>query len=243
MKRLIQALLIIFAIVLSGTAAFADKPHFPVPVGHVNDYAHLLPDQTRQALEQSLTQYNKDTSIEIAVVIIPTLNGQTTHDVCDQIWSEWHIGKKGEDNGVLVLVAAPPESKTRIQTGYGIQPYLTDVECKRIVEDIVHKLNREGKNAESVVAAVDAIRSKLGNTPWAERKAKKASDDNTLLWILLIIAGIIFLLWIFWPRRGYGGYGGGGSYSGGSSWSSGDSGGGGGFGFGGGDSGGGGGGD
>ena len=132
-----------------------------------------------------------------------------------------------------------------IQTGYGIQGWLTDVACKHIVDDVMKPLNLQEKRPEAVVAGVDAIVSKLGGTPWAQRatmKPPKDDDDDMTLVIIVAIVVVLVLFFMFDASYagGGGGYGGssGGGWSSSSSSSSGDSGGG----WGGGDSGGGGGG-
>jgi uncharacterized protein len=221
---------------------------YPAPTGFVTDVSGLLPQQTRTNLNDVLTSYRDKTSIEIAVLIIPTLKGVEPHDYADGLWKQWGIGKKGEDNGVLLLVVPPPEKIAWIQTGYGIQGWLTDVGCKHIVDDVMKPLNIQEKRAEAVVAGASAIMSKLGETPWAQRAKmtppKDADDDTAITIAIAIVFVVLFLVFVAFvmSEGGYGGGiygGGGGSWGGGGGSSGGDSGGG---GFGGGSSGGGGGG-
>jgi uncharacterized protein len=211
--------------------------HATVPdaKGFVTDTVGLLPTTTQAALEQKLTWFQQTTTIEIAVLIVPTLDGAEPHDFADEVWKQWNIGAKGKDNGVLILVVPPPEKKAWIQTGYGIQGWLTDTACKHIVTDVMRPLNLQNKRVEAVVAGVDAVIAKLGSTPWVERAKLTPPKDTTQIpsWIIfVIIVAIFILLLLFFVSGGYlrGDFGG-------------DSDGGGGFGgFGGGDSGGGGGG-
>ena len=134
MKTTRNAVFVVVLLLVATATAHAQQ--YPKATGHVNDYAHLLPDVIWRTLEQSLTQYKKDTSIEIAVVIVPTLNGQTTHEVSDQIWREWGIGKKGEDNGILVILVkdGAAGNRMRIELGYGIQGYITGAEAGRMLD-------------------------------------------------------------------------------------------------------------
>lgn len=248
MKRLGFALGLLL---LASTARAADVP---TATGLVTDLTGLLPQATRDALTNKLIAYEQATSIEIAVLIAPTLGGEEPHDYADAVWKKWGIGKKGQDNGVLVLVVPPPEKKAWIQTGYGIQGWLTDVQCAHIVSDVMKPLNLQEKRAEAVVAGVDAVISKLGSTPWAERaKMKPPAKDDVPDWVIvLVVLVIVFIIFgaiaVLSSNGGYGGggyYGGGGGWSGssgGSSGSSSSSGSSGGFDFGGGSSGGGGGG-
>jgi uncharacterized protein len=247
-----RAFLIAACCLVAVPAAAVDYPGYQ---SFVTDYAGLLPAETRSALESKVQAYKQATSIEIAVLIVPTLQGDTPSHYAQEVWSQWHIGKKGEDNGVLLLVVPPPEKKAWIATGYGVQGWLTDIQAKHIIDEVMRPLNLQNRRPEAVVAGVDAIIGKLGNTPWAER-AKKAppaqvSEDWTeadlWFWLIVFVLVVICLIWLMTrsSRRSYYGgsyyssgssYGSGGWFSGGGG---GDSGGG---GFGGGDSGGGGGG-
>ncbi len=241
-----KTFLLAICFLLFPALARADYPDYR---GFVTDNANLLPADVRGGLEQKVRDYEKATSIEIAVLIVPTLAGESPSDYAQNVWKRWHVGKKGEDNGVLLLVVPPPEKKAWIATGYGIQGWLTDIECKRVINDVMRPLNLQNRRPEAVVAGVDAIIDKLGKTPWAERaKQKPPAQKNDaggagsmiLIIVLIGIAIIIFLL-IAASDGGYGG-GGGGWSSGGGGWGSGSSGSSGGGGFGGGSSGGGGGG-
>lgn len=224
MKRL----WVLLVFLLASTAHAAD---YPDPTGFVTDKAGLLPQATRDALAGKLTLYKNATSIEIAVLVVPTLGGQDPHDYADGVWKKWHIGVKGEDNGVLMLVVPPPEKKAWIQTGYGIQGWLTDVECKHIISDVMRPLNLQDKRAEAIVAGVDAVISKLGGTPWAERAKMKppSSGLSSGAIIALVVIGVLLLvLFLAMASGGYGSGGGGyygGSFGGdsGSSWSGGGS--------------------
>lgn len=108
---------------------------FPQPVGFVNDYANILPD--RASLESSLQQYEKNTTIEIAVVTLDSLpQDQTAATYAVELFQHWGIGKKGEDNGVLVLIIKNGTigNRLRIELGYGIQGYITGAEAGRILD-------------------------------------------------------------------------------------------------------------
>lgn len=228
-------------LLLAGTASAEDVP---AHTGFVTDLAGLLPAEMRNALDAELRAYRDVTTIEVAVLVVPTIHGRDPSSYAQEVWTSWRIGKKGEDSGVLLLVVPPPEKKAWIATGYGIQPYLTDVAAKHIVEDTMRPLNRQEKRAEAVVAGVHAIMAKLGQTPWAKRvppPKEEPMDPNLVLF--LIVLGIILVLllvrWLVRNGRGHRGYSSSGysssDYGSSSSSSSSDS-------FGGGDSGGGGGG-
>src|SRR3989344_4237561 len=115
--------------------AFASAA-LPKPAGYVNDFANLLTD--RGSLENELMLYEKNTTIEIAVVTIdPLPQDKTLFEYGVEMFNEWGIGKKGEDNGILVLIAknSTVGNRMRIELGYGIQGYITGAESGRILDE------------------------------------------------------------------------------------------------------------
>jgi uncharacterized protein len=98
---------------------------FPKPAGYVNDGAGVLDAKTRTELGALLRDVEQQTTAEIALVTVPSLDGMTVEEYANRLFKEWGIGKKGHDNGVLVLVA-PTEHKMRIEVGYGLEPVLPD---------------------------------------------------------------------------------------------------------------------
>lgn len=122
----------IIIVVLLVPAAFAA---FPSPVGYVNDFAGVLTDTA--TMEQELAAYEKNTTIEIVVVTLPGLpEDQTLASYAVELFQEWGIGKKGEDNGILVLIVPNGTigNRLRIELGYGIQGYITGAESGRILD-------------------------------------------------------------------------------------------------------------
>lgn len=121
----------VFALIIA-TTAFA----LPQPVGFVNDFANVLTDKSM--LEATLNAYEKNTTIEIAIVTIETLpQDQTAATYAVELFDQWNIGKKGEDNGILVLIVknGTVGNRLRIELGYGIQGYITGAEAGRILDD------------------------------------------------------------------------------------------------------------
>src|SRR3989344_5438333 len=109
---------------------------FPKPTGFVNDFANILPQG--QELDKILSDLEKNTTIEIAIVTIESLpEDQTAATYAVELFNEWSIGKKGEDNGILVLIIknGTVGNRLRIELGYGIQGYITGAESGRILDE------------------------------------------------------------------------------------------------------------
>jgi uncharacterized protein len=230
--RLRNQLLLIasFAVLLFAKSAFALA--VPPLEGRINDQAQLLSAPAQQQLTARLVDYENKTGHQLAVLTIPSLEGDPIEDFSIRVVEAWKLGKKGKDDGVLVLVVSK-DHKMRIDVGYGLEGELPDVTAGRIVKDIMAPRFRSGDYAGGIAAAVDAIILKTGgqasngdNTD-PLRAAAPARPLGLLGRILAglfklaffgIFGGIFLIIWLFnrfgGPRGGGmyfgGGYGGGG---------------------------------
>ena len=118
-------------ILLFAVTAFA----LPQSTGFVNDYANILPD--RAQFEEGLLLYEQNTTIEVAVVTLDSVpEGYTLFSYGVDLFKEWGIGKKGEDNGILILMVknGTVGNRMRIELGWGIQGYITGSEAGTILD-------------------------------------------------------------------------------------------------------------
>lgn len=133
MKKL-YAILAAFVVALFASSALAwDPPPSPAPVSWISDSSHVLSDAAHSRLDAKLKQINQGSANEIAALILPTLDGENIADVGDLTAKSWGVGKKGLDNGVLVVLAMK-EHKSRISTGKGIEGDLPDLKTNDILQ-------------------------------------------------------------------------------------------------------------
>ncbi len=224
----------------------------PNPVTLVTDAAGVLTAEQKQALENKLVAIDDSSSNQIAVVIIPSLEGYPKEEYATKLFRDWGIGNKKTNNGVLLLIAIN-DRQIRIEVGYGLEGAIPDITALNIIDNDIKPAFKAGSYYEGIDKATDNI-AKAAVGEYKVKKAKKSKGKGgSGLFVLILI--IIFVV----LRNGRGGGSniggggfsdvatgmllgsllGGGSRHGGGGW--GDSGGGGGFGgFGGGSSGGGG---
>jgi uncharacterized protein len=223
----------------------------PNPPTLVTDMAGVLTPEQKQALENKLVAIDDSSSNQIAVVIIPSLDGYPKEEYATKLFRDWGIGGK-KNNGILLLVAIN-DREIKIEVGYGLEGAIPDITAINIIDNFIKPAFRAGNYYEGIDQATDNIaKAAVGEYKVAKVKKSKSKGSGGLFLIILIIIFVIL-------RSGRGGGGsniGGGGFSdvatgmllgsllgggrhGGGGW--GDSGGGGGFGgFGGGSSGGGG---
>jgi uncharacterized protein len=138
--------------------AHARDNEVPVPEFHrrVTDLSGTLSEGEAGNLEAALAGFEQSTSNQIAVLIIPSLNGEGIEDYSMRVAERNKFGKKGRDNGVL-LVIAKDDRLMRIEVGYGLEGVLTDALCDQIIRRVIAPKFRQGNYAEGIDAGINAI--------------------------------------------------------------------------------------
>jgi uncharacterized protein len=129
---------------------------YPSPTGYVNDFANILSSETKQTLETTLSNYSKETNHEISVVTITSLEGTDIETYAVKLFEQWKIGKKGADNGVLLLVSKD-DRKIRIEVGYGLEGALTDGKSGEIIRELITPAFQEGNYDKGITDGADGI--------------------------------------------------------------------------------------
>lgn len=167
----------------------------------VNDYTNTLSSSQVQRLEQKLVQYDNETSVQIAIVILKTLDGYPIDDYAFSLGEKWGVGSAGFDNGALVLVSME-ERKMWIATGYGLESTVTDALCKRIVENEMKPRFRSGDFAGGLEAASDAII--LASKGEYAGKGNGGNGDDppaAALAVIFLVFGFVILIKAMQVRR------------------------------------------
>ena len=223
-------------LMLSGTARALDVPPLQ---GRVNDRAGVLSPAERGSLEERLAAYERQTGHQLAVLIVPSLEGDPIEDFSIRVVESWQLGKKGRDDGILLLVAVQ-DRQMRIEVGYGLEGDLPDARASRIVRELIAPAFAQGKMGLGISRGVAAIAAATGGEGQAlpASEPRRREPRGVSPYFLLLIVLVLFL----GGGRGMGGFiigsalGGGfgrGGFGGGSRGSGGFRGGGGGFGGGG----------
>jgi len=226
MKKITLAMLIGLFTILFSTNLFAyTPPSAPTDGSFLLDQANLLPAQDAEQIRARLHQINASTRNEIAVLALATLDGQSIDDVAYATFNSWGVGKKGLDNGVL-LVWSKGDRKIRIETGKGVGGELTDLQTHDIIQKMKPDMRAE-KYGSAILVGINEIESTLqsraatkGGSTTNSSPSCSESGGNVIGSIVVVVIFLIILLWFISRRGGGGGYYGGGSSSGGS-WSSG----------------------
>jgi uncharacterized protein len=128
--------LVVLAVLMCLAIAPARALDVPYLSGRVVDNAEILGPDARARITQQLKAHEDATGNQIAVLTVPTLDGESIEDFAVRVFEDWKLGRQGQDNGVLVIVA-PQDRRMRIEVGYGLEGTLTDVAAARIIRDVM----------------------------------------------------------------------------------------------------------
>lgn len=183
------ALITIFCTLLLATPAAAlDAPPL---VGQVVDQARVLPPSTVESITAQLAAHETKSSNQVAVLIVPTLDGDTIEEFSHRVATAWKLGQKGTDNGVLLLVAIQ-ERKVRIEVGYGLEGALTDIRSAQIIRNEIVPRFRAGDIPGGVTAGVDAILKTIEGTYQASENTAPRQDNDVIGQVVTaVIVGLL----------------------------------------------------
>ncbi len=166
----------------------------------ITDNANILPADIEASLEQKLKDFETKKGDQIAVVTIPELpNGETIETEAYAIFNENGLGAKGNNNGVLLLVAVK-DRKIRIEVGYGLEPVIPDILAGRIIRDIIAPDFVTEKYVEGVTKGVDKIIETLDKGKvYKSEKSGGISSDGVLA-LVFIGLQVLFQLLFFMSK-------------------------------------------
>ena len=144
---------ILVALVSATFTAFAFSLEVPAWTGPVNDLAQVMSPQQRQELTDYLTSLNNQTGIQMAVLTVPSLEGDSIEDFSFRTASAWKLGQEKEDNGAL-LVVSEGDRELRIEVGYGLEGLLTDAKSGLIIRNIITPHFRNGDYGTGIVEGI-----------------------------------------------------------------------------------------
>lgn len=184
---------------------------------YVYDQGNFISDDQEEVINHLLVQLEEKTTIEFAVITIPSLNDLTIEQYAVRLGNKLGIGKAGEDNGILLLVSRT-DTKVRLEIGPGLQGFLTDSKCGRILDKFFVPSREKDQYDDACFNTVNAVINAIADSEEYEfseieglnkELAVEAdeSDEITasdILVIILVIIGLIILEFVTGYMFGYG---------------------------------------
>lgn len=199
-KSFLSLFFIFVGILISAQFEVPKKPEILHPV---YDEVGLLTSTEKNNLNRKLIAFNDSTSVQIAVIIIPTTNGEDVNFAAWQIGEQWGLrNKDGKNNGAVFLIAKDDRTMS-IQQGRDMEQYITASTAGQILDYLVTPSFKNGNFYEGIDKGTNAI---MDSVKGKFKPIKKESDGDFdfLKFIIIIIFIIVILSIISKNNRGGG---------------------------------------
>ena len=211
MKRILSALFCVFTLVLgllavnlsaADNAAEQNASAKETPskessksralTGRVVDQAGILSPAVKAELETALAAHENNTTNQVVVVTLESLNGANIEEYSLELGRRWGIGQKGKDNGAL-LVVAPNDKQIRIEVGYGLEGILTDALSGNIINYYIIPEFKKGDIQNGIKIGTQKIIALLEGDESAKKEIEAQADYEPLE-AAALMTGIITLI-------------------------------------------------
>lgn len=154
----------------------------PLLTAHVTDLTGILTQTETMQLEQQLTEFESRKGSQIAVLIVPTTQPETIEQYSIRVTDAWQLGRKGIDDGVLLIVARDDRT-LRIETGYGLEGILPDALARRIIDETIVPQFKQGHYFDGLRTGIEQIMRIIeGETlPEPTSRSNQANNANLIL--------------------------------------------------------------
>lgn len=199
--------LILFLSFLSLVFPSLAQKEVPELLGHrVHDEAKVLSQQTIDNLEQTLKIFEDSTSNQLAILIIPSLDGEVIETYSLRAAEKWKLGTKNNDNGALLVVSIN-DGRMRIEVGQGLEGPLPDAICSQIIRNEMYPNFRRRDFDAGVTSAMTAIMQAIKGEYKAEYQPRRRQGKGSAFLTILIMLVIVILRSISRNKGGGGGSG------------------------------------
>ncbi|MCL4402762.1 MAG: TPM domain-containing protein [Acidobacteria bacterium] len=173
------------------------------PQGYVSDFAGVVDPASRAQLERYAAATERATGAQMAFVTVATLEGEPIEDVANTIFRAWGVGRKGKDEGALVLLVVA-DRRMRMEVGYGLEPIIPDGFAGSVLRQMRPAL-RAGRYGEALMAAAQTIGGRIAQAKGVTIGApslryEKPAPVESVPWVWLVLAGFL-LVWFLGARR------------------------------------------
>lgn len=176
--RIVSGLMLALLLATAGAQEFVPVPPLQT---RVTDNIGMLTENQRATLENVLKDYEDRTGSQIAILLVSKTEPEAIEQFSIRVFDSWKLGRKGTDDGVLLIVAKnnpPALRRMRIEAGRGVQGSLTDAQSKRILQDVIAPHFRQNDFYGGLAAGVSAITSLLDKEQFPAPAGKEAATEE-----------------------------------------------------------------
>ena len=165
----------------------------PALTGRVNDLAGMMSQAARAKVEAVLADLERSDSTQVAVLTVPSLEGDSLEEFSLKVAEKWGLGQKGKDNGALVLVSRD-DRKMRIEVGYGLEGRLTDLLSGRIIDTVMAPYFKAGDFDSGFIAGATAVAQAVRGEFKAEPRPRRRSSGGLAGFAFIAIFGLLMAI-------------------------------------------------
>ena len=207
-KRIISyvVLLMVLTALMSMFAGCATSEKIPIPTVKENvfiyDEDNIVDDEVEESLNKMLVELEEKTEVEFSVVSVESLLDRSIENYSNNLFNTLGIGKKGKDNGGLLLFSRSDE-KVRLEIGRGLEEFLTDSKCGRILDDYFVPYREDDDYTKATEMTVKAVLTVIAeeyeiDIQGLETDNISIEDESNskipdFVWVIIIIAVIVIL--------------------------------------------------
>lgn len=194
MKRTLWLLLLLLPLGFFLKATDIPKPMSPARL--VNDYVGLFSASQQETLEQKLVEFDRATSSQIAVVVVPDLGSEAISSYAVRLFEQWGIGGSKNDNGILILLkpkSVSERGEVFIATGYGLEGVLPDALAGRIVNQEMIPFFKQNDYFTGVDHAVNAL-IEITKGEYTAEQYMRQGELSALEVFFLVVAVLLFII-------------------------------------------------
>ena len=174
----------------------------PTLQNYVTDLTGTLNDNQRASLEQTLRAFTAQKGSQIAVLLVPSTAPETIEQYSIRVAESWKLGRKGVDDGVLLLVSMDDRA-LRIEVGYGLEGVIPDAIANRIIDEVMVPYFKRGDYFGGIQAGVNQLMRLIEGEPLPEPSRRDSSWEGLQAWLPLLLMGTVvggFLLRLVFGR-------------------------------------------
>ncbi|TMM57175.1 TPM domain-containing protein [Maribacter algarum] len=185
------------------TVADVPSPRGTGIIGSISDPKDIIDFASEQRINELLYELEQKSSVEVAVVMLPSIGQDVPKSFAVDLFNEWKIGKADTDNGLLILTVMD-QRRTEFEVGYGLEGILTDVVCYRIGVNEIVPYFKQGNFGGGIESAVLRVKEFLENPETIDEVYgySVVHEEQEFEWqwyhFLLILYGAICLIMGFW---------------------------------------------
>lgn len=204
----LKSLVILINACLVLTHLYADIPPIPDPPRLVNDFADILTDKQEASLENTLRVFHHNTSNQIVVLSVFSLDGYDPFTYAHKVGQEWGVGQQNFNNGIVLLIkpkySAKDKGQTFIAIGYGLEAAIPDFTAKQIVENKMIPHFQRNDYYQGILKATNSLMSlATGEISTYGYNKKKSKYKSLFLFFLPFAAILAVFLFIIWSKNSY----------------------------------------